>query len=84
VRHELVARRVDLERIDALADHLARRLATPRGAQTMAKAFPMHVPQAHIAQPGRRRQLGLAAAVRGPGMSPARGVADHDIEARLG
>ena len=86
VRHELVARRVDFERIDALADHLARRLAELLGAVTDdGESFPMHVAQAHIAQPGRRRQLGTGRPRAGPrNVAGIDGVADHDIQARLG
>src|SRR6266481_3234308 len=50
MRHELITRRVDLERIHALADHLARRLAKLLGAVADdGERFPMHVAQAHIA-----------------------------------
>jgi hypothetical protein len=84
--HELVARGVDLERVDTLAHHLPRRLAELVGAVAHdGKGRTLHVPQVDVTQPARHRQLGRGGQrARAGVVTGVDGVAHHDVQSRFG
>ncbi len=85
-RHELVARGVDLQRVDAFADHLPGDLAELfRAVADDGEGLAVEMPQADVAEPardGHLRRRGEHA--RAGNFAGVDGIADDHVEPRLG